>query len=598
MKAKTNPRGFTHRAGLPLLLLPLLLSACGGGGSTATPPATVPAAVTLTGTAAAGLPLVGTVTVKDATGKTKSVALNSTGGYTIDVTGFTAPLMLRAEGSAGGTNYVLHSATATLSASGTVNITPLTDLVVANVASQLASNYFNSGSFSGLTAAELDAESAALKAKLLPVLQAAGVDAAIDLMRTPFTPLKDALDKALDMVRVTVDPVAVKATITNVLTGLSINDDLRTKAAAEAGGPVLGAPSAAAVTDLDTARKAITDFSALFSTSLPTAATILATLTDDFVQNGDDRTNFSNRLASNTNLVGLKFTDVRMVSLDSNAVGGALATLSFTVQKAGGTTADYVEGFQLRKVGTGWKLRGNRFVFEFSGGVSAVKNTNGCLATGYEFNIQDGVLGFGAVSELRVTGPALPAGGLRYTRGVAGQQWQFVQPAGTVNPYWYRLSSTNCNTLGAGVADATIAAIPDNAVYAMKAYSAAGVEIDLGFAHTLRAGKRPLTIAEAQATTFPSIGTSAPLSGYTGGNLTISGTGVNPARLVWAYLGLTYSDGSTKSVDNAENTVPGASGSYSVVLNVPPSSKTVSSREIRVASRDSGRRQLLSNQTQ
>ncbi len=64
----------------------------------------------------------------------------------------------------------------------------------------------------------LDAEAAKLKEKLLPVLQALGVDASVDLLRTQFTPLESKLDSALDILRVTVDSTSLVATITNIVT--------------------------------------------------------------------------------------------------------------------------------------------------------------------------------------------------------------------------------------------------------------------------------------------------------------------------------------------------------------------------------------------
>ncbi|RYZ35486.1 MAG: cytochrome c, partial [Sphingobacteriales bacterium] len=48
--------------------------------------------------------------------------------------GLTAPFVFRAEGRAGGSIYVLHSAATSADVGGTINITPLTDLVLANVA--------------------------------------------------------------------------------------------------------------------------------------------------------------------------------------------------------------------------------------------------------------------------------------------------------------------------------------------------------------------------------------------------------------------------------------------------------------------------------
>ena len=68
----------------------LLLSACGGGGggsaSTATP------STLISGTAAAGSPIIGKVTIKDSLGAQKTVDIAADGKYTVDVAGMTGPL--------------------------------------------------------------------------------------------------------------------------------------------------------------------------------------------------------------------------------------------------------------------------------------------------------------------------------------------------------------------------------------------------------------------------------------------------------------------------------------------------------------------------
>ena len=79
----------------------LLIAACGGGGG-GDKPASGSGAAILSGTAAAGLALVGSVTVKDANGVTRTVSIGSNGAYTVDVSGLTAPFLLRASGTAGG----------------------------------------------------------------------------------------------------------------------------------------------------------------------------------------------------------------------------------------------------------------------------------------------------------------------------------------------------------------------------------------------------------------------------------------------------------------------------------------------------------------
>ena len=143
------------------MLLSIVIVACGGGGGGSTP-----ASTTITGTAAAGAPIVGTVTIKDSStpAKDKFVTIAADGKYTIDVSGLTAPFMLRADGAVGGRTYSLYSAAASADVNGTINITPLTDLIVANIAGQIAGSYYASGNFSTFTPAALNAAEAALQA--------------------------------------------------------------------------------------------------------------------------------------------------------------------------------------------------------------------------------------------------------------------------------------------------------------------------------------------------------------------------------------------------------------------------------------------------
>ena len=583
----------------------LALVACGGGsGSTPGTPVTPPVAtITLSGTAAIGLPLTGSVTVKDAKGVTKSVALGSNGSYSVDVTGMSAPLLLRAEGTVGGTRYVVHSASATADTSGTVNITPLTDLIVANVAGQVASRYFDNGNFSSLTRSELDAESAALKAKLLPVLLAMQVDAAVDLLRTPFTPLSSALDKALDVIRIRVDPATAKATITNLVNQLAIVDDLATKAAQEANAaplPATGLGSAA--DDLVAIRKALTDVLGLFKTSLPSAGAVSALLASNFLQNGQTRSSFANNTAGASNLIGFTFADIQISGIDYAAAGGALARVSARVLTKEGLLQTDNEGvdWQVQRGTDGvWRWRGNQWLIDFGGGVHMVKNTNGCAATGYEFNLfDDSNPDAAAIAELRVTGPGLPADGMRYRRSTGNFSWVYSN-GGANNPFFYRLASINCGgSLGAGIAEATIAAIPDNAVYTLAGFNAQGVQLALGpnTVQTKSLPKRAMTVAELQAATFPSVTLSADLGSWTGGALTISGSNANPARPVWVYLAYTLGSGQTNS--NDQDVAVAANGSYSASLTVGTAGTTnITGREVRVASRDNLRRNMLTNMT-
>lgn len=94
----------------------LTLASCGGGDSyTAPAPAPVPVPVpapptTVSGTAAIGAPIAGSVFAIDINGKVSPAATTSAlGAFTLNVAGMTAPFILTITGTAGGQLVTLNS---------------------------------------------------------------------------------------------------------------------------------------------------------------------------------------------------------------------------------------------------------------------------------------------------------------------------------------------------------------------------------------------------------------------------------------------------------------------------------------------------------
>ena len=139
-----------------ILGLSILATGCGGGGGSSTP---VAPPDMLSGTAAAGAAIIGQVTVKGSAGNTTSTLIEANGNYNVDVSGLTAPYILRAEGTVGGKAYTLHSYAEEADIGATVNITPFTDLIVSNAAGQIASAFYDSGNFTELDPGFVDASS-------------------------------------------------------------------------------------------------------------------------------------------------------------------------------------------------------------------------------------------------------------------------------------------------------------------------------------------------------------------------------------------------------------------------------------------------------
>jgi len=103
----------------------MFLAGCGGGGGGASAgPSTV------SGVAAAGAPIIGSVTLKDSASSpnTKTATIAADGSFSIDVSGLTPPFILKATGTIGNTAYTLYSFT---QGAGTANVNPFANLEVA-----------------------------------------------------------------------------------------------------------------------------------------------------------------------------------------------------------------------------------------------------------------------------------------------------------------------------------------------------------------------------------------------------------------------------------------------------------------------------------
>lgn len=180
-----------------------VLAACGGGGGTSTTGGATP----LTGTTAVGAPLPNaTVNLKDANGKTLATTADANGTYTFnDVSGFTAPLMLQATGTAGGQTYTLHSVLEKIPAagvSGVVNVTPATEVAMAQATgADPAAVFSDKDKIRAIDPLKLADAKQKLIAALKDVLSALGKDnTKVDLFTTAFTADNSGLDKLLDTI--------------------------------------------------------------------------------------------------------------------------------------------------------------------------------------------------------------------------------------------------------------------------------------------------------------------------------------------------------------------------------------------------------------
>jgi len=614
-----------------VLALAASLAACGGGGggssgigalSTGSTASTgtsssgsdgsngTQSSTTITGVAAVGAPLVGTVTVKDALGATRTSPIGANGSYSIDVSGMTAPFVFRADGSANGVHAIVHSIATQADLNGRINITQLTDLIVSNIAGQLAQNYFDnfeqSGNSSLADKALVDAEVAKLKEKLLPVLTALGVDAAIDLLHSAFTPLSDPIDKALDVIRVSYDTAANTATISNVLNTIAVVDQLAVKAAAETSPATLSATNVASgATDQELVRKVLSDFTAKFANGSPTNADLTPLMTNGFLWNDMDRATSLAEFTQNTALIGATFTDVEFRQIDYDNPNGVTAHLSFSVKTANGVELGRLDNWKVRKSPTDgiWRLHGdqrslNLEWFAVTSQHHGLAGSANCVKTGLEFNIEDPnkANDGGTIAYIVVKGPGLPAAGLRYVEPALGGRWMIDGTSSET----YLLATTCADTASAGMSDALIAAIPDNAQYTLTPYDSGNTLVKSASApsdgiYRFKIERRPLTLAEAGATgVFPVIDESTigafGAFGTAGGTISFGASNLYP--LSQAYVQMKRTDASFATIDSVEKSaLPNTSGAISTTLTFGPDA-TVAGQLMWVESPDKNRRSI------
>jgi len=173
------------------------LVACGSDDDSTTPTATP--ADTLSGVAAVGSPIVdGLVSISCAGGAGLSATTNTSGAWNVPISGQTLPCAVRVNGGTvdGVANALsLHSLAFDFS---NVNLTPLTDLIVARAVAGDPQAWFNAPTFTALTAASVNAAA-------VQIVNALGIAAALgerNPMVATFQPQAgDAIDDVLEALR-------------------------------------------------------------------------------------------------------------------------------------------------------------------------------------------------------------------------------------------------------------------------------------------------------------------------------------------------------------------------------------------------------------
>ena len=211
-------RGTGAVTALGLLLIGSLIAGCGsgsGGGGPGVSPTSV------SGVAATGAPLAGQVILRDSSSARteKSTVTSSDGSFAIDVSGLSAPFILKATGTSDGVSRTMYSFA---EKPGTANINPLSTAAVANAGGvDDPATLFDSPDAATLEKIRtgMPGSVSTLKAKLKVLFDKFNV-ADADPVKDPFTADHTGLDGMLDNVKITI--VGGTLTMTNATTGVVI----------------------------------------------------------------------------------------------------------------------------------------------------------------------------------------------------------------------------------------------------------------------------------------------------------------------------------------------------------------------------------------
>lgn len=353
-----------------LIATALALTACGGGGSsgsTATSNAQSSASVSasaISGTAAAGAPIAGTVTLLDSRGTRKTTTIQTDGSFTIDTAGLQGPFLLRAIGSAAGAPVTLHAAATSDDLGRTINITPLTDLIVANIAGTPAANVFDAAltDLSAITTGALDRSRDTLSVRLRPILDGMGVAAGFDLLRSPFKADHSGLDGALDLLKVSIDHDRGLATITSRASGHSIVDNLGSLSDTDALPPVDGNALRAAASDLNAISAVLEQFNTALRNGPPSGSqleALTALFDSDFLDSGLPLS----VVLSSEYLLGPELSDMSYTNpvIVSRSTDGNTIRIRCRLTVPGTFVDDHAAALTFRKnAGGRWLIQGNR----------------------------------------------------------------------------------------------------------------------------------------------------------------------------------------------------------------------------------------------
>lgn len=455
----------------------LALTACGGGGSSAS----APSAAALSGTAATGTALVhAPVVITDNAGTSPcvetSITTSALGVYTCTLkSGEIAPFFIVATDPTGNSKPLVSIATTTpvAGATLTINATPLTTAIVAQLASD--GNALTVVNGKTIDLAALQQVKTNVLAQLATVLTSLGAATDYDPFSTMIAAATAAgtgniADQVLDVVKVVTDTSTGKAAITTV-----DNPTPTVLATATTTGALVPAP-AAGVTALAAAQQiAAKAFQACFA--VPTAQRVLTTDTTiamsaggpavtavdpacqniassatngagvDFLHNGYNSGQYFYSVLTSNDMTGAIFSVPEVIAFyPGNASASppenekAILNIRYIDNKGNPgsliTVAQNLPGTSTATRPTSWWLTGNAQVADVSvkALIRRVEELNPAVTgvsrfqNGLQFVINakgpGSVTSGGTMSHARITGPGLPAAGLVYIAPVSAEVGQ------------------------------------------------------------------------------------------------------------------------------------------------------------------------------
>ncbi len=571
------------------LIATLILAGCGGGSGSHDNPGNH----TITGTAAAGAPVVGYVSVTDSSHNAQPVKTNipieANGKYSVDVTGLTPPFAFVATGTVGGNQITLYSAATSADVGGTINITPFTDLIIRNIAATVTDTYLNAymsnpANVANLTTAQIDAQRKALTDKLALALTAMGVDSSIDLLRAAFSADSTGLDRFMDVVKVdTTNPAAV--TITNILDAantLVIDTTASATALASTGSLSTTGMQTTATTPFDKMLAGITAFASKFATGLPSASdpSLTMMLNGAFLQQGLNGSAWLNQITTDPTMIGITFKNLVVDSIDPAT---NIAVIHFTVFDKTGTMQGVVNTQMKLHVPSGyWLLYGDQHYVNVNIQTYAFKgvcnpNSTSCLSalpnlnsspeyhTGLYMNIDNQALQ--PIGHTEITGPGLPVGGLSLTQN-PGETFSRITTVNSIP--CDNLVNFQCNLDYWPMLDIDIAAVTPNSVYTVKVFDATNTTVIDTFTKVVRAA--PVLNSSLPSLSYPAVTNMVNLVGI--GATTLTPSWSIPAGLTPGMVGIYLWQPSTSANLSIWKDLSGSSGTSTFVVTAPPTGGT------------------------